>query len=81
MARTVNSSIPTISERQFASKIDSHLHMQAGGSGSTGKERILDLQPQDLHERIPVFLGSLDDITELESYEDVQQLGSKRYSV
>jgi fructose-1,6-bisphosphatase I len=31
---------------------------QAGGYGSNGQENILDLQPESLHQRIPVFLGS-----------------------
>lgn len=55
--------------------------MQAGGRGSTGTERILSIQPDSIHQRLPVFLGSPDDIAEVESYEDVQQLGSKKYAV
>ena len=39
---------------------------QAGGKASTGTQRILDLQPTSLYQRIPVFLGSADDILELE---------------
>ncbi|TVS12244.1 MAG: class 1 fructose-bisphosphatase [Wenzhouxiangella sp.] len=31
---------------------------QAGGAASTGLERILDLQPEQLHQRVPVILGS-----------------------
>jgi fructose-1,6-bisphosphatase I len=31
---------------------------QAGGAASTGRERILDVQPTGLHQRVPVFLGS-----------------------
>jgi fructose-1,6-bisphosphatase I len=31
---------------------------QAGGAASTGRERLLDVQPQQLHQRVPVFLGS-----------------------
>ena len=31
---------------------------QAGGAGSTGTMRILDVQPSGLHERVPVILGS-----------------------
>ena len=30
---------------------------QAGGAASTGRERILDVQPTKLHQRVPVFLG------------------------
>lgn len=31
---------------------------QAGGAASTGRERILDIQPSKLHQRVPVILGS-----------------------
>lgn len=31
---------------------------QAGGAASTGHERILDLQPDDLHQRVPIFVGN-----------------------
>ena len=31
---------------------------QAGGAATTGRERILDIQPAGLHQRVPVFLGS-----------------------
>ena len=35
---------------------------QAGGYASTGTERILDLKPKHLHQRIPVFIGSMEDV-------------------
>ena len=31
---------------------------QAGGAASTGRQRMLDVVPQHLHQRVPVFLGS-----------------------
>lgn len=31
---------------------------QAGGKASTGKERILDLEPTQLHQRVPFYVGS-----------------------
>ncbi len=31
---------------------------QAGGKASTGRERVLDLEPRDLHERVPFYVGS-----------------------
>ncbi len=36
----------------------SFLIEKAGGMATTGKERILDVEPQDLHQRVPVILGS-----------------------
>ncbi|KAH8836011.1 fructose-1,6-bisphosphatase class 1/Sedoheputulose-1,7-bisphosphatase [Flagelloscypha sp. PMI_526] len=38
---------------------------QAGGVATTGKGRILDIQPTSIHERCPVFLGSKDDVNDL----------------
>ena len=31
---------------------------QAGGVASTGRQRMLEVQPRQLHQRVPVFLGS-----------------------
>lgn len=35
---------------------------QAGGKASTGKGRMLDVVPTDLHDRQPVYIGSVDEI-------------------
>ena len=35
---------------------------QAGGQASNGSRRILDVHPQKLHERTPLFLGSEEDV-------------------
>lgn len=59
----------------------SFLVEQAGGKGSDGKRRILDIEPKKLHERLPLFLGSPKDILELESYGDVQQIVNPGYEV
>src|SRR5215510_7199787 len=37
---------------------------QAGGAASTGVERILDVQPTSLHQRVPLIIGSRDDVRE-----------------
>jgi fructose-1,6-bisphosphatase I len=31
---------------------------QAGGAASTGRQRMLEVTPTGLHQRVPVFLGS-----------------------
>ncbi|MDR2689869.1 MAG: class 1 fructose-bisphosphatase [Azoarcus sp.] len=41
---------------------------QAGGAASTGRERILDLQPQKLHQRVPVILGSRNEVERVVAY-------------
>ncbi len=35
---------------------------QAGGAASTGFERVLDVEPRHLHQRVPVFIGSPADV-------------------
>ncbi len=41
---------------------------QAGGAATNGKQRILDLQPGQLHERVSVVLGSKNEVERLTSY-------------
>ena len=41
---------------------------QAGGIGSNGTQRILDIQPQTIHDRTQVFLGAKEEIEELHRY-------------
>jgi fructose-1,6-bisphosphatase I len=41
---------------------------QAGGAASTGRERILDIQPAQLHERVSVILGSKNEVERAASY-------------
>ena len=41
---------------------------QAGGMATDGKKRILDIQPEKLHQRVPVFLGSRDEVALVTSY-------------
>ena len=36
----------------------------------TGKTRIMDLVPQSVHQRVPVLLGSPDDVREMRKYYD-----------
>jgi fructose-1,6-bisphosphatase I len=40
----------------------SFLMEQAGGAATTGAERALDVQPSALHERVPIVLGSKQDV-------------------
>ncbi len=41
---------------------------QAGGAASTGEQRILEVLPETLHQRIPVILGSRREVERLSSY-------------
>jgi fructose-1,6-bisphosphatase I len=41
---------------------------QAGGAATTGRQRILDLQPTGLHQRVPVILGSKNEVDRVTAY-------------
>lgn len=41
---------------------------QAGGAATTGYERILDIQPSKLHQRVPVILGSKTEVDRVTEY-------------
>jgi fructose-1,6-bisphosphatase I len=41
---------------------------QAGGAASTGTQRILDIVPEKLHERVSVVLGSKNEVARINSY-------------
>ena len=35
---------------------------QAGGAASDGAQRVLDIQPTELHQRVPLYIGSMRDV-------------------
>ena len=41
---------------------------QAGGDASTGNERILDVQPTSLHQKVPLIIGSREDVAEYNQF-------------
>ena len=41
---------------------------QAGGAATNGKERILDIQPDQLHQRVSVMLGSKNEVDRVTRY-------------
>lgn len=41
---------------------------QAGGAASNGYKRILDIRPTEIHERTPLFLGSVENVFELDQF-------------
>ncbi|MFD1259935.1 class 1 fructose-bisphosphatase [Entomomonas asaccharolytica] len=46
---------------------------QAGGAATNGHQRILDIQPESLHERVAVFLGSKQEVERITNYHQQQQ--------
>jgi len=48
---------------------------QAGGLASTGRERILDVSPNGLHQRVPLIFGARDEVERIEAYHREHSLG------
>ena len=54
---------------------------QAGGIASTGRGRILELAPELIHQRIPVIMGSRNEVERIERYHQEFDAGKdKSYS-
>ena len=45
----------------------SFLAEQAGGKGMDGKGRVLDIMPDKVHQRVPLFVGSKSEVDYLMS--------------
>jgi fructose-1,6-bisphosphatase I len=45
-----------------------HIAEQAGGRASTGRDRILDIRPESLHQRVPLAIGSSADVQLFERF-------------
>lgn len=41
---------------------------QAGGAATTGRMNIMDVQPNDIHQRVPIMLGSKNEVNKAMSY-------------
>ena len=41
---------------------------QAGGASTTGRVRILDIQPTEMHQRVPVIIGSKNEVELVSHY-------------
>lgn len=46
----------------------SFLVEQAGGAASTGHERVVDIDPSDIHERVPMIFGSINEVGMVDHY-------------
>jgi fructose-1,6-bisphosphatase len=53
---------------------------QAGGAASTGRGRILEVAPASLHQRVPVILGSRQEVERLERYHAEHDRGDVEFS-
>jgi fructose-1,6-bisphosphatase I len=41
---------------------------QAGGAATNGQQRILEIEPESLHQRVAVFLGSKEEVLRITAY-------------
>ena len=52
---------------------------QAGGMATNGKERIMEIEPNAIHQRTPIYIGSPENVTHvmdfLHEYEEIPQEG------
>jgi len=56
----------------------SFLVEQAGGAATTGRARILDIAPTELHQRVPVILGSRREVERIARYHEEHDQGLDR---
>ncbi|MBP6637480.1 MAG: fructose-1,6-bisphosphatase, partial [Sulfuritalea sp.] len=41
---------------------------QAGGAATTGRQRVMDIAPEDLHQRVPLIFGSINEVERVARY-------------
>jgi fructose-1,6-bisphosphatase I / sedoheptulose-1,7-bisphosphatase len=51
---------------------------QAGGRASTGGQRLLEVKPDTLHQRIPLIVGSRHEVERIERYHAEWESGTDR---
>ncbi|MCH7774285.1 MAG: class 1 fructose-bisphosphatase, partial [Bacteroidetes bacterium] len=51
---------------------------QAGGRASNGKQRMLDIQPENLHQRVPIFIGSEEDVKMVEKFMAEEEVKARK---
>jgi len=51
---------------------------QAGGKATTGRQRILEVKPESLHQQIPLIFGSKDEVERIERYHREHEQGLDR---
>jgi fructose-1,6-bisphosphatase I len=49
--------------------------VQGGGAASTGRQRILEIIPHELHQRIPLLLGAKLEVERLVRYHEAYDRG------
>jgi len=63
---------------QYEANPISLLVEQAGGRATTGYQRVLEVKPEDLHQRVPLIMGSSSEVERIERYHAEHQSGADR---
>jgi len=68
-----------LEDQLFAPHVSAgHALLWARGAATTGRQRILDIVPGKLHQRVPVILGSKNEVERLERYHQEYDTGADR---
>lgn len=51
---------------------------QAGGKSSTGRARVMDIVPEHIHQRVPVMIGTAQEVALLENYVEAYDLQTQK---
>lgn len=54
---------------------------QAGGRASNGKDRIMDIKPESIHQKSPLFIGNEEDVKMLESFYAKEEQNIEMYNI
>lgn len=51
---------------------------QAGGGSSTGRQRMMDVMPDSIHQRVPVIIGTAQEVSLIEHYTSIFDSGDEQ---
>jgi fructose-1,6-bisphosphatase I / sedoheptulose-1,7-bisphosphatase len=54
---------------------------QAGGKSSTGRARVLDILPEHIHQRVPVVIGTAQEVALVERYTKAYDMGGEQEDI
>jgi fructose-1,6-bisphosphatase I len=54
---------------------------QAGGRATTGRERILDLIPKTIHQRVPLIMGSIENVKRIDRLKSAELQNSGAFQI
>lgn len=52
---------------EFSSLVCAWMYGTSGGRSTTGRQRVLEIKPSKLHQKCPIFVGSSEDVEQVEA--------------